>query len=63
MTSDEIRTFQEDWEKNWNPSLDQPKEGGVIGFLPWIQNQDPKKLVGYGIGIFLLAGKLGKDSK
>jgi hypothetical protein len=26
--------------------------------LMWIQNQDPKKLVGYGIGIFLLAGKL-----
>jgi len=25
-------------------------------FLPWIQNQDPKKLVGYGIGMFLLAG-------
>ena len=27
-------------------------------FLPWIQNQDPKKLVCYGIGLFLLAGKL-----
>ena len=26
--------------------------------LPWIHNQDPKKLVGYGIGMFLLAGKL-----
>ena len=25
-------------------------------FLPWIQNQDPKKLVSYGIGLFLLAG-------
>ena len=29
-------------------------------FLPWIQNQDPKKLVGYGIGMFLLAGKLAR---
>ena len=28
--------------------------------LPWIQNQDLKKLVGYGIGISLLAGKLLK---
>ena len=27
-------------------------------FLPWIQSQDPKKLVCYGIGMFLLAGKL-----
>jgi hypothetical protein len=27
-------------------------------FIPWIQSQDPKKLVGYGIGMFLLAGKL-----
>ena len=27
-------------------------------FLPWIQNQDPKKLVGYGIGMFLSAGNL-----
>ena len=26
--------------------------------LPWIQNQDPKKMVCYGIGMFLLAGKL-----
>ena len=25
--------------------------------LPWIQNQDPKKFVGYGIGLFLIAGK------
>lgn len=25
-------------------------------FLPWIQNQDPKKLFGYGIGLILLAG-------
>ena len=25
-------------------------------FLQWIQNQDPKKLVGYGIGIFLVGG-------
>ena len=29
-------------------------------FLPWIQNQDPKKLVGYGIGMFLLAGKFAR---
>ena len=29
-------------------------------FLPWIQNQDPKKLFGYGIGIFLVAGKLAR---
>ena len=29
-------------------------------FLPWIQSQDPKKLVGYGIGMFLLAGKLAR---
>ena len=39
LTSDEARTFQEDWDKNWNPSLDQPKEGGVIGFF--------KKMLGY----------------
>ena len=29
-------------------------------FLPWIQNQDLKKLVSYGIGMFLLAGKLAR---
>ena len=29
-------------------------------FLPWIQNQDPKKLVGYGIGMFVLAGILAR---
>ena len=29
-------------------------------FLPWIQNQDPKRLVGYGIGMFLFAGKLAR---
>ena len=29
-------------------------------FLPWIQNQDPKKLAEYGIGLFLLAGKFAK---
>ena len=39
LTSDEVRTFQEDWDKNWNPSLDQPKEGGLIGFF--------KKMLGY----------------
>ena len=27
-------------------------------FLPWIQNQDPKKLFSYGGGLFLLTGKL-----
>ena len=27
-------------------------------FLPWIQIQDPMTLVGYGIGIFTIAGKL-----
>ena len=32
-TSDEKRAFLEDWDKNWNPSIDQPKEGGVIGFF------------------------------
>ena len=39
LTCDEVCTFQEDWDKNWNPSLDQPKEGGVIGFF--------KKMLGY----------------
>ena len=29
-------------------------------FLPWFQNQDPKKLVGYGIGTFLVAGELAR---
>ena len=28
--------------------------------LPWIQDQDLKKLAGYGIGMFLLAGKLAR---
>ena len=28
--------------------------------LQWIQNQDSKKLFGYGIGMFLLAGKLAR---
>ena len=32
-TRDEKRTFLEDWDENWNPSIDQPKEGGVIGFF------------------------------
>ena len=32
-TSDEKHAFLEDWDKNWNPSIDQPKEGGVIGFF------------------------------
>ena len=26
----------------------------------WYQNQDSKKLIGYGIGMFLLAGKLAR---
>ena len=30
--------------------------------LPWIQDEDLKNLVGYGIGMFLLAGKLAKIS-
>ena len=25
-------------------------------FIPWIQSQEPKKIIGYGIGMFLLAG-------
>ena len=29
-------------------------------FLPWIQNQDPKKLLSYGIGLILLAGKFAR---
>ena len=28
--------------------------------LPWIQDEDLKNLVGYGIGMFLLAGKLAR---
>ena len=32
-TSDEKLAFLEDWDKNWNPTIDQPKEGGVIGFF------------------------------
>ena len=39
LTSDEVCAFQEAWDKNWNPSLDQPKEGGIIGFF--------KKTLGY----------------
>ena len=39
LTSDEVLAFQEAWDKNWNPSLDQPKEGGVIVFF--------KKMLGY----------------
>ena len=39
LTSDEDLAFQESWDKNWNPSLDQPREGGVIGFF--------KKMLGY----------------
>ena len=31
FTGDEVRSFQEDWNKNWNPSLVQPKEGGIKG--------------------------------
>ena len=33
LTFDEIRAFQEAWDKNWNPSLDQPKRRTVIGFF------------------------------
>ena len=39
LTSDEVCAFQEAWDKNWKPSFDQPKEGGVIGFF--------KKMLGY----------------
>ena len=28
--------------------------------LPWIQDEDLRNLVGYGIGMFLLAGKLAR---
>ena len=38
-TSDEFQAFREDWDKNWNPSLGQPKEGGFKGFF--------KKMLGY----------------
>ena len=27
-------------------------------FVPWIQSQEPKKMVCYGVGMFLFAGKL-----
>ena len=36
---------------------DMPEEENYA-CLAWIQNQDPKKLVGYGIEMFLLAGAL-----
>ena len=39
LTVEEARAFQEDWDKNWNPSLAQPKEGGVKGFF--------KRMLGY----------------
>ena len=39
LTGDEVRAFQEDWDKNWNPSFGPPKEGGVKGFF--------KKMLGY----------------
>ena len=29
-------------------------------FVPWIQSQDPKKMVCYGVGMFLFAGKLSR---
>jgi hypothetical protein len=38
-TSAEFHAFREDWDKNWNPSLGQPKEGGFKGFF--------KKMLGY----------------
>ena len=41
-----------------NPGRTTPHAGWYQNELtPWIQNQDSKKLVGYGIGMFLLAGK------
>ena len=43
LTSDEVLAFQAAWDKNWNPSLDQPINQpmmiGVIGFF--------KKMLGY----------------
>ena len=39
LTHEEICAFQEAWDKNWNPSLGPPKEGGVKGFF--------KKMLGY----------------
>ena len=36
-----------------NGQIDTTYEG-----WPIVQNQDPKKLVAYGIGLILLAGKL-----
>ena len=39
LTVEEISAFQEDWDKNWNPSLAQPKEGGIKEFF--------KKMLGY----------------
>ena len=38
-----------------NCQIDTTYEGWSI-----VQNQDPKKLVAYGIGLILLAGKLAK---
>jgi hypothetical protein len=29
--------------------------------LPWIQSQDPKEIVGLGIAMFLIAGKLARN--
>jgi hypothetical protein len=29
LTSDEVFAFQENWDKNWNPSFGQLREGGV----------------------------------
>ena len=44
------------------PTPTLPDAGGWYQnkLLPWIQNQDKKKLVGYGVGIFLVAGKLAR---
>ena len=38
-----------------NCQIDTTYEG-----WPIVQNQDPKKLVAYGIGLLLLAGKLAR---
>jgi hypothetical protein len=34
--------------------------GWPYQFLPWIQNQDLKKLIAFGIGLILVAGKLSR---
>ena len=33
MTRLEVEAFQEEWSKNWNPTLGQQEEGGIKGFF------------------------------